>query len=67
MRGKHIGSKLKKLIQRNKFCKKIISSWFEQDGVIINDFLEAGDMNSPVRDSEFDQFTVIYFFLTLFN
>ena len=67
MRGKHIGSKLKKLIQENKFCKQIISSSFQQDGVTINDLLEVGDMNSPVRNSEFAQFTVIYFFLTLFN
>ena len=67
MSGKHVGSKLKKLIQGNKFCKQIIFSSFQQDGVTINDFVEAGDMNSPVRDSEFAQFTVIYFFLTLFN
>ena len=63
MSGKHVGSKLKKINSR----KQIIFSSFQQDGVTINDFVEAGDMNSPVRDSEFAQFTVIYFFLTVFN
>lgn len=50
-----------------------LSSTFYQDPivstkiVIIDTFLEARDTNSPVRDKQFTQFTIIYNILMLLN